>query len=164
MTRWIAILICIFFPYRAQATEAQFFGIVETALVVAAISCFLPGCRGVTGPDEYGDGETPRGIRVKGGSPDNYATIDDVWNEVNKCWNTSVSTDGVQVEIRVAEVHDSRGQGGFSYNGKLVYGVRIGNQIIVADDLLALRHEFSHLVGEHARGYPVENGAGVCWL
>lgn len=49
-------------------------------------------------------------------------------------------------------------------NGTLVYGMRIGNQVWVAPDLAALRHEFSHVVGERATGRLVENGDGKCWL
>ena len=125
---------------------------------------FLAGCGGgPTGADDA-TGRTDNGIRVIGAGSEMNATIDQKWAEVENCWGAQVSGEKQTVTIQQPELYDKTGLGVIRVNGTLVYGMRIGNQVWVAPDLAALRHEFSHVVGELVTGKMVENGAGKCWL
>ncbi len=124
----------------------------------------LAGCSGgPTSPDAAAD-RTAAGIRLIGAGSELHSVIDQYWTEVETCWNVEESAENVSVTVQEPELYDSQGQGVIRVNDQLVYGMRIGNGIWVATDLAALRHEFSHLIGELATGKSVENGDGRCWL
>lgn len=137
--------------------------VVGGALILLG-AMFSTGCGvGPTSPDTAED-RTAAGIRVIGSGPEVFPVIDQRLAEVESCWGARVNRERQTVTIQQPELFDSAGQGVIRVNGQLVYGMRIGNQVWVATDLAALRHEFSHVVGEQATGRPVENGAGKCWL
>jgi hypothetical protein len=122
----------------------------------------VAGCGGgPTGPDDPNT-LTPAGIEVTG--TENLAAVDAAWGQVNGCWQTNVGGTGVRVIVMAPEITDKNGLGVIRYQGNLVYGARDGYSIYVATDLAALKHEFSHLVGEVATGGLVDNGQGKCWL
>lgn len=124
----------------------------------------LTGCGGgPTGPDTAAD-RTAAGIRVIGGGAELLPVIDQRWAEVENCWGVTDRLDKPTVTIQQPELYDKMGQGVIRVSGQLVYGMRIANSVWVAPDLAALRHEFSHVVGEYATGHAVENAAGKCWL
>lgn len=124
----------------------------------------LTGCgAGPTSPDAATD-RTAAGIRVIGAGTELHPVIDDRWAEVERCWGVQVSGDRVSVTVQAPELLDKQGQGVIRVNGELVYGMRVGNQVWVATDLAALRHEFSHVLGEQATGHRVADGEGRCWL
>ena len=125
---------------------------------------FISGCSGGPTGADAATGRTDNGIRVIGAGSDLYSAIDQRWVEVENCWGTTGSGDKQTVTILEPELYDKAGLGVIRVNGTLVYGMRIGNQVWVAPDLAALRHEFSHVVGERVTGKLVENGAGKCWL
>ena len=93
-----------------------------------------------------------------------YTKIDQNWTAVNECWGTSLDGHNVTVEIMSPAFTDSAGTQVFKYGSDYYYGLRNGNRVKVCPDLAALRHEFSHLVGQAATGSLVANGAGQCWL
>ena len=125
---------------------------------------FISGCSGgPTGADAT-TGRTDEGIRVIGAGSDLYSTIDKRWVEVETCWGSAGSGEKQTVTIQQPELYDAQGLGVIRVNGALAYGMRVGNQVWVAPDLAALRHEFSHVVGERVTGKRVENGGGKCWL
>jgi hypothetical protein len=101
---------------------------------------------------------------VIGGGSELHSVIDKAWVEVENCWGVTVSGEKLTVTIQQPELYDKAGKGVIRVNGTLVYGMRIGDRIWVAPDLAALRHEFSHVVGERATGNLAENSAGKCWL
>lgn len=145
---------------------------MKTAAAVKAIggavillgAMVLTGCGGgPTSPDAAAD-RTAAGIRVIGAGPELHPAIDERWAEVENCWATQVGGDKVSVTIAATELRDKMGQDVIRVNGQLVYGMRLGNQVWVASDLAALRHEFSHLIGERATGHQVNDGEGRCWL
>ena len=124
----------------------------------------VTGCGGgPTSPDATAD-RTAAGIRVIGGGSELHPAIDQRWAEVEACWKVQESGERVSVTIQEPEFYDKQGLGVIRVNGQLVYGLRLENQIWVAADLAALRHEFSHVIGERATGASVENGDGRCWL
>jgi len=90
--------------------------------------------------------------------------IDERWAEVEGCWGVQTNSSKVSVTVQAPELRDKQGVGVIRVNGQLVYGMRLGNQVWVAQDLAALRHEFSHVIGERATGRPIDNGDGRCWL
>ena len=124
----------------------------------------ITGCSGgPTSPDAAAD-RTAAGIRVIGAGSELHSVIDQRWTEVENCWGVMVSGEKQTVTIQQPELYDKAGKGVIRVNGTLVYGLRIGNQVWVAPDLAALRHEFSHVVGERVTGNLAENGNGKCWL
>ncbi len=124
----------------------------------------IAGCSGgPTSPDSPAD-RTTAGIRVIGAGSELHSAIDQRWAEVESCWGVAMSGERQTVTVQQPELYDKAGQGVIRVNGQLVYGLRIGDKVWVASDLAALRHEFSHVVGERATGRPVENGGGRCWL
>jgi hypothetical protein len=142
------------------AAKAKLVG--GTMILLGAM--FITGCSGgPASPDEATD-RTATGIRVVGAGPELHAAIDQRWAEVEDCWGVMVSGGKQTVTIQQPERYDKAGLGVIRVNGELVYGMRIGDKIWVAPDLAALRHEFSHVVGERATGHLVENGEGKCWL
>lgn len=125
---------------------------------------FITGCSGgPTSPDAAAD-RTAAGIRVIGAGPELHPAIDQRWAEVERCWGVTGDGDSQTVTVQQPELFDNLGQGVIRVNGTLVYGMRIGDRIWVAPDLAALRHEFSHVIGERATGRPIENGDSRCWL
>jgi hypothetical protein len=145
--------------------QAGWKGEILGALLAGALS-ILTGCGGgsVTGPDEAAGGRTALGISVNGAGAESFASIDESWRQVTSCWAAAVDPRGVRVEVREPETRDRAGDEVIRFDGRLCYGARQGNVVYVATDLRALRHEFSHLVGEAATGGPVENAGGRCWL
>ena len=125
---------------------------------------FMSGCSGGPTGADAAAGRTDAGIRVIGAGSDLYSTIDRQWAEVESCWGSAASGEKQTVTIQQPELYDAKGLGVIRVNGTLVYGMRIGNQVWVAPDLAALKHEFSHVIGERTTGQLVENGAGKCWL
>lgn len=124
----------------------------------------LTGCGGgPTSPDAAAD-RTAAGIRVIGGGSELHPVIDQRWAEVEECWNVEESGERVSVTLQEPELYDKQGLGVIRVNGQLVYGLRAGNQVWVATDMAALRHEFSHVIGERATGSLVADGSGKCWL
>lgn len=137
--------------------------VVGTAMILLG-SMILTGCAGgPTGPEAI-ETRTTAGIRVTGAGSELYTKIDKSWTEVEDCWGVKVNGEKVTVTVQEPELYDKQGQGVIRVNGQLVYGMRIGNGIWVPPDLAALRHEFSHLIGERATGHLVDNGAGRCWV
>ena len=137
---------------------------VVGGVVILLGAMFITGCGGgPTSPDAAAD-RTAAGIRVIGGGSELYSVIDQKWTEVENCWGAAVSSEKQTVTIQQPELYDKAGLGVIRVNGTLVYGMRIGNQVWVAPDLAALRHEFSHVVGERVTGHLVDNGDGKCWL
>lgn len=131
-------------------------------VAVVLLSALLTGCGGgPTGPDDP-ISQTPAGIEVTGTA--DFAAVDAAWSDVNRCWQSTIPGTGVRVTAMTPEITDKNGQGVIRFQGNLVYGARDGYAIYVATDLAALRHEFSHLVGEAATGGLVENGNGKCWI
>lgn len=136
-------------------------GLVIALLVLA----LLAGCLGTpSGPGEASVGRTPLQILVEGAGPELYAAIDRDWLAVNSCWRARVDASLVRVRVVPASYRDRNGVGIFEYAGQYVYGLRVGNEVTVTPDLAALKHEFSHLVGEDKTGRPVGHDAGRCWL
>ena len=124
----------------------------------------ITGCSGgPTSPDAASD-RTAAGIRVIGAGSEQHSAIDQRWAEVENCWGVQVSGEKLTVTVQQPELYDEAGKGVIRVNGTLVYGLRIDNKVWVATDLAALRHEFSHVVGERVTGRLIENGAGKCWL
>jgi hypothetical protein len=110
-------------------------------------------------------GRTPRGISVVNGSNDMYPAVDQAWHDVCGCWKAQLDPQGVRVIIRKPVLHDKQGQGVFRWvDKKLYYGLRQGNTVWVCPDLAALKHEFSHMIGEEKTGHLVDNGSGKCYL
>lgn len=134
------------------------------AAIILLGAMFIAGCDGgPTGADAASE-RTENGIRVIGAGPDLYATIDQRWAEVESCWNGNDSGVKPTVTIVEPELYDQSGQGVIRVNGTLVYGMRSGDRVWVAPDLAALRHEFSHIVGQRVTGQAVDNNSGQCWL
>jgi hypothetical protein len=151
---------------RIGGKMRSWIGAGSIALASSLFVLTLSGCGGGSspvGPDEMG-GRTAAGISVEGAEPALFPAIDGAWAEVTGCWGVAVDGGGVKVSVKTPELTDAAGRGVIRYDGKLVYGARVGNHVYVASDLAALRHEFSHLVGEKATGGPADNGAGRCWL
>lgn len=124
----------------------------------------ISGCSGGPTGADAAAGRTDEGIRVIGAGSDLYPTIDKSWAEVESCWGTAGGGEKQTVTVQQPELYDARGLGVIRVDGTLVYGMRIGDQVWVAPDLAALKHEFSHVVGERVTGKQVENGTGKCWL
>ena len=137
--------------------------VVGGALILLG-TMFITGCGGgPTSPDAAAD-RTAAGIRVIGGGSELHPVVDKNWSEVENCWGVAVSAERQTVTIQQPELYDKGGRGVIRFNGELVYGMRIGNKVWVAPDLAALRHEFSHVIGERATGHLVDNNSGKCWL
>jgi hypothetical protein len=146
---------------RLARLAAQCGGFVA-AVLLSSLLAMLTGCGGgPTGPDDP-NSQTPAGIEVAGTV--DFAAVDAAWNDVNRCWQATVPGTGVRVTAMQPEITDKNGKGVIRFQGALVYGARDGYSIYVATDLAALRHEFSHLVGELATGSSVDNGNGKCWI
>lgn len=124
----------------------------------------LGGCgSSVTGPDGEGE-KTGAGIEVRGAGTESFQKVDGAWSEVNNCWGINMNGSNIVVTVMTPEFYDKSGLGVIRYSGELYYGVRVGNKVYVAPDMAALRHEFSHIVGEKTTGHLVDNGASKCWL
>ncbi len=136
---------------------------VGGAMILLGTMIFTGCGGGPTSPDTAAD-RTAAGIRVIGAGSELHSVIDQRWAEVESCWGTAGSGDKQTVTILQPELYDKSGLGVIRVNGTLVYGMRIGDKVWVAPDMAALRHEFSHVVGERVTGHLVENGAGKCWL
>ncbi len=129
------------------------------------ILTMLSGCAGLpTTPETSIEGRTSLGIGVSGASSDVYPRIDQDWLKVNSCWGSSVNGDAVTVIVMTPSHTDDAGLQVFEYHGQYYYGMRTGDKIYVCPDLAALKHEFSHLVGEKTVGHQIDNGYGQCWL
>ena len=149
-------------PGRTTAMKAMAKMIGGTTVLLGALA--FTGCGGgPTSPDAAAD-RTAAGIRVIGVGSELHPVIDQRWTEVEKCWGVAQGGEQVSVTVQEPERYDSLGQGVIRVDGNLVYGLRVGNQVWVATDLAALRHEFSHVIGERATGRPVSDGDGRCWL
>lgn len=122
------------------------------------------GCgAGPAGPDAVEE-RTGAGIKVVGAGAELHPAVDERWADVERCWGAQESGERVTVTVQAPELYDREGRGVIRVNGTLVYGMRVGDRVWVAPDLGALRHEFSHLIGEAVTGRPVTDGAGRCWL
>lgn len=128
-----------------------------------AVLCIMGGCAVPTTPTGI-DGRTPLGIRIGGGGSELHERIDTDWLLVNECWGTSLDPSDVTVIIMAPDLFDEKGLGVFKLDRDFYYGVRSGNTIRVCPDLAALKHEFSHLVGEHVLYSQVPHGYGSCWM
>jgi hypothetical protein len=90
--------------------------------------------------------------------------IDAAWTDVAACWHYTGSTRGVSVEI-VEDWHQGRVQYFACQESPTGWcaGLTLGTYVMVPPDMVALRHEFSHLIGAFA-GYATPNYLGKCWL
>ncbi len=140
-------------------------GLRSSLTISVLLSVLIAGCGGLpTSPETAVEGRTSLGLGVAGAGQELYDGIDRDWATVNKCWDTSLDGHDVTVEIMEPAFTDNRGTQVFEFESNYYYGLRMGNNIMVCADLAALKHEFSHLVGQSATGIPVQNGMGKCWL
>lgn len=86
---------------------------------------------------------------------------DTAWREVVACYGSEPDKPVVIVREDCRSKYAAQD---FPVGQGWVHGWYHGGKVEVCPDLAALRHEFSHHVSLHVRGYEGHDGEGVCWL
>ncbi len=147
-----------------MAREKQNGSRTNTIVTGLALMLLLGGCGSLTTSPTSVLDQTDSGITIIGGSEEIYAQVDRDWQETNACWGSNYDGAGISVQIMPQALKDSGGLQVFQYEGSYYYGLRQGDNVKVCNDLAALKHEFSHVIGERVTGQRVANDSGKCWL
>ncbi len=147
-----------------MAREKQNGSRTSTIVTGLALMLLLGGCSTLTTSPTSVSDQTNSGISIIGGGEELYGQIDRDWQETNTCWGSNYEGAGISVQIMPQALKDSGGLQVFQYEGGYYYGLRQGDNVKVCNDLAALKHEFSHVIGERVTGQLVANNSGKCWL